>query len=274
MARPITHVLLPATPPATPPPPQNAPQFMSRTTGLRMHMRLALLQQSNNQAALLFEAPAQGAKRGPSPGAAAAASAATAALQSNLSSLSYLDSLATADVMATQLPLQNTLMAAAIEQQQARFLRDCWTYMQVRIHLQVSGVLKCSGVVEALCVCSAMAGALLQLPSSPCFPHSSSPYSPSSSSSPSWPLTPLPQLRRCRQNRACLALSPVTPIFPQNLHKAHPLTPWPPRFPRAPPVLHQPGWGRLHQSVGAGGLSGGGAADGARHLFRRPLLRC
>jgi hypothetical protein len=90
---------------------------MHRAISLRMTVRLALLHWGGAQGALLFETPAN--KDIPlAPGGSNALT---------------LTSDGAAEVVASQIDdLSNTLLASAVKHQQARFIRDCGHYMQVR----------------------------------------------------------------------------------------------------------------------------------------------
>lgn len=94
---------------------RSAARYMHRACGMRCSVRLALVQQDDGKA-LLFEAPR--AAGGPSPLAALVSPADVSA-----------------DVVASSLGLNNTLLASAVGQRQARFVADIGTYMQVRASL-------------------------------------------------------------------------------------------------------------------------------------------
>jgi hypothetical protein len=119
---------------------QGAQRYMLKSTNMRMSARLALLSRANPLApeALLFEVPT--ARH---PDAPAGTSASTAGggggspCTPGPGSPARRGALvhpadATAGVVASQLDLENTLLASAVRQQHARFVKDCCSYCQVR----------------------------------------------------------------------------------------------------------------------------------------------
>jgi hypothetical protein len=93
---------------------------MLSACNMRMETRLALLPRDGGTKALLFEAPRTGGAGATSPQPSCSGRLVAAAMDAG------------ADVVASSLPLQNTLLAAAADRSQARFISDVGSVMQVR----------------------------------------------------------------------------------------------------------------------------------------------
>ncbi|KIZ06401.1 putative serine/threonine-protein kinase pats1 [Monoraphidium neglectum] len=95
---------------------RSAQRYMFRATTMHTTARLALLQREGAAEALLFETPGGGSKEELMAGCGKN----QLALRGD----------ASAEVVASQLGLQHTLLASSVKQQQARFIQDCSLYMQ------------------------------------------------------------------------------------------------------------------------------------------------
>lgn len=115
---------------------QGARQYILRATSVRPAVRLALLQRGSTDA-LLFELPrgAGASAARPSPlGAAAGASAPLASVRGAPDERM--------PVTVSSMSLAGTLLGSAISERQARFVKDCSRYMQVRAPARRGG--RCS----------------------------------------------------------------------------------------------------------------------------------
>jgi hypothetical protein len=102
---------------------------MSKATGQRLSVRLALLQPNDPASALLFEAPPRAAP-GPAPGPAAAAASLDPEPPPHPAVACAAD--AAAGVTATQMGLDHTLLVSAVAHHTARFVKCVQHYLQVR----------------------------------------------------------------------------------------------------------------------------------------------
>lgn len=128
---------------------QGASRFLSAASGLRVTARLALLQHpgtvNTSSEALLFEAAPDYSSlpafnRGPS--------------HSEVVSASDVES----KIVAGVLPLDRTLLASAVAMQQARFIKDCATYIQTCPTPARDLFSPCSGLVASVVLIPLVAG--------------------------------------------------------------------------------------------------------------------
>jgi hypothetical protein len=113
---------------------------MLKTCSMRTSARLGLLQRHKSGKALVFEAPrASGAQGSPRHMLVSASDA-------------------TADVAVSSMGLTNTLLSSALQQQQARFICDCGTYMQSCVRPARDIFTSSSQLVSAIVVVPLLAG--------------------------------------------------------------------------------------------------------------------
>ncbi|KIY93525.1 hypothetical protein MNEG_14437 [Monoraphidium neglectum] len=137
---------------------QSGAKFMFRAVNIAMGVRLALIDESG-RTALVFES-AKAARRKVEPLLEAGKTVAPPANPG-------------CDVTVRELPLQNTLLASAVSQKKARFVKDCASYMQncpapARDVFTHATELVSSVVVVPLLVGDAVLGALYFTQDTPC----------------------------------------------------------------------------------------------------------
>jgi len=120
---------------------QSASRYMLKACSMRASVRLALVQHEEAGKALLFEAPRSLNGQGGSP-------------RHRL----VCDADLSADVVASSIGLSNTLLTSAINQQQARFICDCGTYMQSCVRPARDVFSSLSELVSAIVVVPLLAG--------------------------------------------------------------------------------------------------------------------